>query len=119
MQYAVAPPAPATDDLGAPRLVLRDGSVASLRVAGPADRDGVRQFFKGLSPEARRQRFLASGEPPDALLGEFCAPPEPARRLTLLACRRVDNGDRIIAIASYAAVTRLVAEVAFAVDDRF
>ena len=33
----VAPPAPATDDLHVPRIVLRDGSTASVRQARPED----------------------------------------------------------------------------------
>ena len=119
MQYPVAPPAPATDDLDGPRLVLRDGSVASVRIAGPADRDEVRRFFRGLSRQARHQRFLTAGEPADAVLDQFSAAPDPTSTLTLLASHRIDTNDRIIAVASYAAVTKSAAEVAFAVDDRF
>ena len=43
------------------RLVLRDGSVATVRPATPADRDAVRRFYHDLSPESRRRRFMTAG----------------------------------------------------------
>jgi acetyl coenzyme A synthetase (ADP forming)-like protein len=110
---------PASDDLDAQRLVLRDGSVASVRPAGEADRDAMRRFFHELSPEAQRHRFFASGDPPDAVVDQFCAPADPARSLTLVACRRTGDDERIIAVASYFRITDAVAEAAFAVDDKF
>jgi hypothetical protein len=56
------PPLPSCEDptLGA---VLRDGSVVSLKIAGPADHDAVRRFFHDLSPESRRRRFFTLAEP--------------------------------------------------------
>ena len=117
--HEIAPPAPATEDLDAPRLILRDGSSATVRLATPADRDELRRFFRDLSPESRRQRFLAAGQAPEAIVDQFCAPSNPSRGLTLLAVRHIDGQNHIIAAAGYAAVTATIAEVAFAVDDRF
>ena len=37
------------------RLVLRDGSVATVRPATPADREAVRRFYHDQSPESRRR----------------------------------------------------------------
>ena len=62
MRTIPAPP-PATDDLDAPRLVLRDGTVASVRTASPSDRDALRRFFHDLSPESRWNRFFTMSEP--------------------------------------------------------
>lgn len=115
----IASPAPASEDLGVPRLILRDGSSAAVRLAMPTDRDELRRFFRDLSPESRRQRFMAAGQPPDAVVDQFCVSADPSRGLTLLAVRHVDAQDHIVAVASYAAVTSTIAEVAFAVDDRF
>ena len=117
--HEIAPPAPATEDLGDARLILRDGSSAMVRAATPADRDELRRFFHDLSPESRRQRFMAAGQPPNAIIDQFCELPGPSRALTLLAVRHVDGQDHIVAASSYAAVTDTIAEVAFAVDDRF
>lgn len=40
------------------RAVLRDGTLATLRLTRPEDHDGVRRFFHELSPESRRLRFF-------------------------------------------------------------
>ena len=117
--HEIGPPAPATEDLDVPRLILRDGSSANVRLAIPADRDELRRFFRDLSPDSRRQRFMAAGQPPEAVVDQFCAPPNPLRELTLLAFRHVEGQDHIVAAATYVAVTGTTAEVAFAVDDRF
>ena len=41
------------------RAVLRDGSVATLKVAEPSDHEAVQRFFHELSPESRRLRFFS------------------------------------------------------------
>ena len=68
----VAPPPPATDDLDVHRLVLRDGSTASLRMADAGD---------DLSSESHYRRFLTAGEPPDAIIEHFCDLSDPSRGL--------------------------------------
>lgn len=115
----IAPSSPATDDVDAPRLVLRDGTVATIRPADSGDTDAIRRFFHDLSPESRRKRFFAVGEPPERLIASLCDSTTPTRGLTLLVERHVDEDVRLIAIGSYVALTGEVAEVAFAVDDRF
>ena len=113
-----SPPLPAADDLQTHRLVLRDGSVAIVRPAGPSDRGAMRRFFHELSPESRRHRFFIAGEPPDAVVDRFCTAADPAESLTLIACRRSGDDERIVAAASYFRITDTAAEAAFAVDDR-
>jgi hypothetical protein len=44
MRVAAPPPAPFDAPPGSP-LILRDGSVATVSAAGPADRDEIRRFF--------------------------------------------------------------------------
>ncbi len=117
--HPVGPPPPATDDLDAHRLVLRDGSTASVRIADVTDQDAVRRFFHDLSPESHYRRFLTAGEPSDALIRSFCDSSDLSRGLTLVATRQIDNDNRIVAVASYLAIADGAAEVAFAVDDRF
>jgi acetyl coenzyme A synthetase (ADP forming)-like protein len=119
VQYPIAAPAPATDDLDVPRLILRDGSAATVRIAGPADREELGRFFHRLSPNSKRQRFLAAGDPPDAVINQFSAPADPERALTLVAARRVGADDQIVAVASYQAAGPTMAEVAFTVDEDF
>jgi acetyl coenzyme A synthetase (ADP forming)-like protein len=88
-------------------------------MADAGDRDAVRAFFQDLSPESHYRRFLTAGEPPDALIERFCDSSDLSRALTLVACRQVGADSRVIAVASYLAITDDSAEVAFAVDDRF
>ena len=70
MRTIPAPP-PATDDLDASRLVLRDGTTATVRPASSQDRDALRRFFHDLSPDSRWKRFFSPSEPPDAVVDRF------------------------------------------------
>lgn len=101
------------------RLILRDGSVALIRVSTPDDRDALRQFFHGLSPESKRRRFFSIADPPESLLARLCDSSDPRSQLTLIVTRVVGGVSRIIATASYIARDETSAEVAFAVEDEF
>ena len=122
-----APALPVGDYLNHPRVVLRDGTVASIRVASAQDGEALRRFFHELSPESRRRRFFTPAEPSAAIIQRLADAHDPDRALTLIVDRYVDDGAaeasnravRPIATASYLAVNDRVAEVAFAVDDRF
>src|SRR3954467_654586 len=111
--------APALDEMGTPRLVLRDGSVATVRRSTPQDLELMRRFFHELSPESRRRRFFTAAEPVDALIARLCDSTDEQRAVTLVAVRQVDADARFIAVGSYLAETTEAAEAAFAVDDRF
>src|SRR3954470_13022064 len=118
----VAPALPGADTMSSPRLVLRDGSVGSVRVAEPADVPALRSFFGHLSLVSRYQRFLTAGEPPDGLIARLSDSADPSRALTFVVERGggpAGPGLRIIATASYIAITEQTAEVAFAVADDF
>ena len=110
---------PATDDLGGLRLVLRDGSVASVRIAGQEDLDAIRRFFHRLSQESRQKRFFSAADPSDSLIDRVSESSADRRDLTLVVSRHVDGEDCLVAVATYIAITNVAAEVAFAVDDRF
>jgi acetyl coenzyme A synthetase (ADP forming)-like protein len=110
---------PAADTTATTRLVLRDGSTAGVRLASPADRDAMRQFFHDLSPTSRRRRFLASTEPSSDLIDRLCDNTDPHRAVTLVVSRHRDAGIRLVGVGSYFATAAHSAEVAFAVDDRF
>jgi acetyl coenzyme A synthetase (ADP forming)-like protein len=107
------------DDPAAPRLVLRDGSVAAVRRSAPDDRETMRRFFHELSPESRRRRFFTAGEPADALIDRLCDSADGSRNVTLVAVRQLDGDTRFIAVGSYMSVSEGTAEAAFAVDDHF
>jgi acetyl coenzyme A synthetase (ADP forming)-like protein len=117
MRVSVPPPAPFDGQPGSP-LILRDGSVATIRIAGPTDRRQIQRFFHELSPESRYHRFFTAGEAPDDVVDRLCAPVDTKQRVTLLASRSVDGADHLLAMASYLRVNDTIAEVAFAVDDR-
>jgi acetyl coenzyme A synthetase (ADP forming)-like protein len=116
--HRLAPSPPAVDDPAAPRLVLRDGTVASVRRSTPSDREAMRRFFHELSPESRRRRFFTAGEPADILVDRLCDSADEHRSVTLVAVRQVGDDTRLIAVGSYIATAPGVAEAAFAVDDR-
>jgi acetyl coenzyme A synthetase (ADP forming)-like protein len=110
---------PASDDPNRAVLILRDGTVASVRPSRRGDERDIARFFHDLSPESRIRRFFTSAEPSDALIAQMSDSSDPARGLTLLVHREIDGTVRPIAVASYSAAGPPVAEVAFAVDDRF
>ena len=88
------------------RLVLRDGSVATVRPATPDDRDAVRRFYHDLSPESRRRRFMTAGEAPQAIIDRLCDSSDPTQAMTLVAFRHLPDGVHVIAVCSYIADER-------------
>src|SRR4051794_14548892 len=110
---------PALDDPSAPRLVLRDGTVATVRRSRPGDRETMRRFFHELSVESLRRRFFTASEPSDVVVDRLCDSADDARSVTLVAVRQTGGDQRFIAVGSYIASRPGVAEAAFAVDDRF
>ena len=117
MNIVSAPPSSA--DRIDSRVVLRDGTVATLRVTRPADHDAVRRFFHELSPESRRRRFFSLADPADTLIDAFCDSSNPMRQATVVALRLVDGELRPIAVGSYLDLGNGAAEAAFAVGDAF
>ena len=117
--FPARPPLPALNDPASDRLVLRDGSVASIRPTTPADQEALRRFFHELSPESRQRRFFTPSEPGARLIDRFADSSDPRVGLTLLALRQFEDGERPIAVATYSATSPTVAEAAFAVADGF
>jgi acetyl coenzyme A synthetase (ADP forming)-like protein len=117
--HTVPAPPPASDELDTDRLILRDGTTASVRSTMPADVPSLRRFFGELSLESRWRRFFSVSAPSTELLERFADSGDPRRTLTLIALRSLAGEVRVIAAASYVAVTDTAADVAFAVDERF
>src|SRR5687767_7634609 len=82
------------------RIVLRDGTLATIRVTGPADHDALRRFFHDLSPESRRRRFFSLADPAETLIEAFCDSSNLMRQATVVALRLVDGELRPIAVGS-------------------
>ena len=97
MKHPVPPSLPVADTSDSRRIVLRDGSVATVRAASGADLAAMRQFFHNLSPDSRYRRFFAAGDPPDALIERLSDSTNPSRNLTLIAERSVARELRIVA----------------------
>jgi acetyl coenzyme A synthetase (ADP forming)-like protein len=112
-------PAPYQDSPGEGRVLLRDGSTATIRAAKPSDEEALVDFFHRLSPETRRQRFFSLSKPPRDLIRSLCDSSHPEKQLTLLIRRVADREDSIVAAGSYIGTSEKSAEVSFAVDDRF
>lgn len=116
---AISPSSPAADDPKPQRLVLRDGTVTAVRAAIPADCGRVARLFHDLSPESHYKRFFSVTDPSKDLIRRFCDTADPAGTATLIATREGDDGERIVAVASYMALTKATADAAFAVADDF
>jgi acetate---CoA ligase (ADP-forming) len=101
------------------RVILRDGTIAIVRVTIPGDHDALRRFFHELSTESHRRRFFSLADPNDVLLDAFCDSSDPSRQTTLVALRQVEGELRPIAVGSYLDLGNRAAEAAFAVSDAF
>lgn len=112
-------PAPYQDAADAGRVILRDGTTAWLRPARCEDQPALEAFFRGLSAEARRQRFFSLSPPTAEWIRSLCEPSDPRQARTLLVLRAPAGVPKVIATASYLGVNDTTAEVAFAVDDAF
>jgi acyl-CoA synthetase (NDP forming)/GNAT superfamily N-acetyltransferase len=92
-------------------VVLRDGSTARIRVAGPEDAPAMSDFLAGLSDEARWFRFFSGALNVDAAARDSVAP-DGGRALLVLT----GSPERVVGHAMWARMGTDEAEVAFAVD---
>src|SRR5215469_10522092 len=110
-------PAPYQDSPEFGRLILRDGSTATVRVATLEDAASVAGFYHRLSPESRRRRFFSFAEPTTDFVRSLCDSSNPQKQLTLLVTRRPGDIENIIGAGTYIRRDEKTAEVAMAVDD--
>jgi acetate---CoA ligase (ADP-forming) len=101
------------------RLILRDGSTATIRFIEPQDQGEAQKFFERLSPESRWLRFFSVAKPDPKLIRSMCNPTDPAAQTTLVVTRVVGGEPQIIAVATYWGQEDKTAEVALAVNDLF
>ncbi|MCI0705210.1 MAG: GNAT family N-acetyltransferase, partial [Planctomycetia bacterium] len=113
----ISPPCQDSAETG--RLLLRDGSTAHIRRAGPADAPALAAFFRNLSAESRYRRFLSASPPRSDWIVELVSRSDPRSALTLVVTRVCGGESRIIATGSYVARDAGTAEVALAVADAF
>jgi acetyl coenzyme A synthetase (ADP forming)-like protein len=93
-------------------VALRDGSTVHVRPVRPGDRDVIRDFLAGLTPESRALRFFSAG-PDLEWVADRMASVDDRDRFGLLATL----GDRTVAHAVFIRTGEDVAEVALAVAD--
>jgi acetyl coenzyme A synthetase (ADP forming)-like protein len=110
-------PAPYQDSAEFGRLILRDGSTATIRVATAQDSKALADFFHRLSPESRQHRFFSIAEPSEGFVKSLCDGSDPKSKLTLVVTRIASGQEVIVAAGSYLARDEKSAEVAMAVED--
>jgi len=111
-------PLPVQDSLESGRLILRDGTTATLRQAQREDRDAMASFFARLSPASRAQRFFSQTDPDLKLIESLCDNSNPRQKVSLIVLRALTDGPAIVATGCYIAKDNTTAEIALAVDDR-
>ncbi|MGE5219848.1 MAG: GNAT family N-acetyltransferase, partial [Chloroflexota bacterium] len=113
-------PTPYQDSPQSGRLILRDGSTATIRLSRTDDQEALKEFFAGLSDQSRHRRFFANTPASERWIRSCCDSSNPRASLTLVVTRLSDESrSRIIATGSYFARDETTAEIALAVDDRF
>ncbi|MGZ8442428.1 MAG: bifunctional acetate--CoA ligase family protein/GNAT family N-acetyltransferase [Candidatus Binatia bacterium] len=110
-------PIPTQDAPESGRLILRDGTTASIRVAHSNDEAAMTQFFASLSNESRRHRFFSQVVPDGKLVSSFCDASDPRKRLTLIVTQLTGGVERVIAVGTYMARDATAAEIGLAVAD--
>src|SRR5689334_16346934 len=90
-------PAPYQDSAESGRIILRDGSTATVRVAAKTDAAAIIAFFKRLSPESRRQRFFSVSLPTREFIESLSDSSDPASKLTLVVTRGSGEGESVVA----------------------
>jgi len=83
-------PVPSQDAPDSGRVILRDGTTATLRVAQPADKKALMAFFEALSKASTLRRFQSLAPPSEKLISFFCNPSNPKAQLTLIVTRTGD-----------------------------
>ena len=119
MQVQIAGVALPSADGPESRVILRDGTVATIRTTVPPDLAALRRFFHDLSPESHWRRFFTLADPRDTLLECFCDSANPERQASLVVLRQVEGELRPVAVGSYLDLGKGEAEAAFAVSDAF
>ncbi|MGH7816522.1 MAG: GNAT family N-acetyltransferase, partial [Candidatus Binatia bacterium] len=112
-------PIPCQDSLAVGRLILRDGTSATLRLARLEDQEEMAAFFARLSPASKVRRFFSPTAPSREFIESFCDNANPQAKASLVVLRTLSDGPRIVATGSYIAKDETTAEVALAVDDGF
>jgi acyl-CoA synthetase (NDP forming)/GNAT superfamily N-acetyltransferase len=92
-------------------VVLRDGSTARIRSAGPDDAPAMRDFLAGLSDRARWFRFFSGAVNLDIAARDAVAPADGRALLVLTG-----SPERVVGHALWVRTGSDEAEVAFAVD---
>jgi len=112
-------PAPYQDSAQEGRLILRDGSTATIRLSRAEDRPALQYFFTHLSPQSRRLRFFSETKPGMDVIDKLCGVSDPKKQITLVVTRMAGHEVRVIATGSCIAHSEKTAEFAVAVDDAF
>ncbi len=101
------------------RLILRDGSTATIRRVQSADQQALHEFFDRLSPESHWSRFFSLARPSEQMIHSLCNPADSHSQVTLVVIRIVQQEPRVIAAGSYWGQGEKTAEVAMSVEDAF
>ena len=96
-------PVSVPDSTDRARMILRDGSSATIRRARPDDLDAMRAFFGRIAPTSLQHKFFSSSVPTADHVDQLCADDDSASILTLLVTRIVEGEERVIAVGSYTA----------------
>jgi len=112
-------PIPTQESAATGRLILRDGSTATIRIAQPRDHAALVDFFASLSQESRLRRFFSLSVPDPRLIESFCDGSDPRRQLTLIVTQLGDNREIVVAVGSYIAKAPDAAEIGLAVADEW
>ncbi len=110
-------PLPYQDAVEQGRILLRDGTAATLRPATIADHELLKAFFKRLSPESLQKRFFSALGPDDKMLDALSDSSNPLKSMTLIVTRLEGDEPQIAASASYITTDETSAEFAVAVLD--
>jgi len=100
------------------RVLLRDGSAATMTAAAPEDVQGLEALFQKLATESGLHRYLSKVIPQPGIAEALCVASSPELQCTLLVKRHLEGKGRIVAAGSYESRGNETAEISVGVDDR-
>jgi hypothetical protein len=83
------------------RVLLRDGSAATMTAAAPEDVQELEALLQKLSTESGLHRYLSKNIPEPGLAEALCVASSPEQQCTLLVKRHLEGMGRIVAVGSY------------------
>ena len=96
---------------------MQEESPALIRNTTVADREALRNFYRGLSPECQELRLLSAEKPDDAFVESIYNPPAHDHPVCMVAIQRLGDHPHVVGFGSYIREPGIHANIEVAIRD--